>query len=55
MRIVFIHPASVGPVSSGRFGGNETIISYVTSVTKTKEIQLLYTVGHYEELLIRIW
>ena len=32
-------PASVGPVSSGRFGGNETRSHGDTEVTITREIQ----------------
>ena len=47
----FRNPASVRPVSSGRFGGNETSSYGVTSVTTTREIQGLSTVGQYEDIL----
>ena len=52
---VCIPPASVGPVSSGIFGGNETSSYGVTTITKTREIQGLFTVGNCEEILSSTW
>ena len=46
-KIVFVPPASVGLVLSGKFVGNDTSSPGATSVTKTREIKGSFTVGHH--------
>ena len=53
-KIVFIPPALVGIVSSGRLGENETISIGATSFAKTGKIQGLYRVGQPKEQIISI-